>query len=231
MCVVSGSLSGDSRKTFAAFDSVPVLIVAETRSSVILDVPRYMNLGPADLIVTEGDKVQAMTMVVADLWFMFNREPIEAQQEMITILRVDGVQELSDEQWRYGVFPPASLERARALVPGFNPAKTIEQERERREKQEKKDGLKKADDKKEESAGMVLLVVNNATPDVVSTRGAAQQSFVFYLTPESFAMGEFKYDIVLDSLKSGTFALNATAIPFLATVKAQVFVAATNLPH
>jgi hypothetical protein len=231
VCVVSGSLSGDSRKTFAAFDSVPVLIVAETRSSVILDVPRYMNLGPADLIVTEGDKVQAMTMVVADLWFMFNREPIEAQQEMITILRVDGVQELSDEQWRYGVFPPASLERARALVPGFNPAKTIEQERERREKQEKKDGLKKADDKKEESAGMVLLVVNNATPDVVSTRGAAQQSFVFYLTPESFAMGEFKYDIVLDSLKSGTFALNATAIPFLAPVKAQVFVAATNLPH
>ncbi len=30
VCVVTGALSGDSRKTFAAFDSVPAIIVAET---------------------------------------------------------------------------------------------------------------------------------------------------------------------------------------------------------
>jgi hypothetical protein len=35
--------------------------------------------------------------------------------------------------------------------------------------------------------------------------------------------GEFKYDIVLDALKTRTFALHATAVPFLAPAKAQVF--------
>ena len=86
--------------------------------------------------------------------------------------------------------PSSNLERARALVSEFSPAKTVKQERERRETQEKQDGLKKKDDKKEESAGMVLVTVSNATPDVVTMRGAKQQSFVFHLTPESFAMGE-----------------------------------------
>ncbi len=34
---------------------------------------------------------------------------------------------------------------------------------------------------------------------------------------------QFKYSIMLESLKPGTFALSATAIPFLAPVKAEVF--------
>lgn len=164
-----------------------------------------------------------MMMVVAEIALTLNREAIKPRQEMITILRVDAVQELSDDQWHYGVFPSSNLERARALVSEFNPAKTVKQERERRETQEKQDGLKKKDDKKEESAGMVLVTVSNATPDVVTMRGAKQQSFVFHLTPESFAMGEFKYDIVLDTVTAGKFALQASAIPFLAPVKAQEF--------
>ena len=182
-----------------------------------------MNLGPAALIVAEGSKVEAMMIVVAEIALSLNHQLIEPQQEMISILNVDGVEELSDDQWRFGVFPAKNLERARALVPGFSPAKTVEVERERLEKQEKKDGLKKKDDKKEESAGMVLVVVNNATPEVATMRGARQHDFVFHLTPESFAMGEFKYDIVLDASNAGTFALKTTAIPFLAPVKAQEF--------
>jgi hypothetical protein len=143
---------------------------------------------------------------------------------------VDGVTELSDDQWHYGVFPAGNLVKARALVPGFNPAKTVELERERREKQEKQDGLKKKGDKKEESAGMVLVVVNNVTPDVATMRGAKQHDFVSHLTPESFATGEFKCYIVLDASKTGTFALKATAIPFLAPVKAQEFEAEASTP-
>jgi hypothetical protein len=163
-----------------------------------------------------------MMMVVAEIALTLDREAIKPRQEMITILRVDAVQELSDDQWHYGVFPSSNLERARALVSEFNPAKTVNR-RERRETQEKQDGLKKKDDKKEESAGMVLVTVSSATPDVVTVRGAKQQSFVLHLTPESFAMGEFKYDIVLDTVTAGKFALKASAIPFLAPVKAQEF--------
>jgi hypothetical protein len=46
------------------------------------------------------------------------------------------------------------------------------------------------------------------------------------LTPESFPRGEFKYDIVIDAAKTGTFDLKTTAVPFLAPVKAQEFDAA-----
>ena len=164
-----------------------------------------------------------MAVVVGLLELTHYSEALEARQDMVTILKVDGVPELSDDQWHYGVFPPSSIERARALVPGFNPAKVIEQERERREKQEKLDGMKKKDDKKEESAGMILVVVNNTTPDVASMRLAPQQTFVFHLTPDSFSRGEFKYDITMDMAKTGTFVLKTTAVPFLAPVKAQEF--------
>ena len=223
VCVVTGRFSGDSLNTFASFDSVPARIVAETESAAYIDVPAFMNLGPATLIVAEGTKVEAMIMVVAELGLEPNHEATVAGQNNVTTVHVDGVQELSDDQWHYGVYPPSNLEKARALVPGFNPAKVIRQERELREKQEKLDGMKKKDDKKEEAAGMILVVVNNTTPDVASMRAAKQQSFVFHLAPESFAMGEFKYNIGVDGLKDGTYVLKATAVPFLAPVKAQEF--------
>jgi hypothetical protein len=226
LCAVTGKFTGDSLNTFVSFDSFPARIVAETESAAYIDVPAFMNLGPAALIVAEGTKVEAMSMVVAQLELSHVREALEAHQEMITMLVVDGVQELSDDQWHYGIFPPSNLEKARALVPGFNPAKVIKQEREQREKQEKLDGMKKKDDKKDEAAGMVLVVVTNAAPEVATMRRATQQTFVFHLTPESFPRGEFKYDIVIDAAKTGTFDLKTTAVPFLAPVKAQEFDAA-----
>ena len=223
LCVVAGRFSGDGRNTFAAFDSVPASIVAETETAAYVDVPAFMNLGPAALIVAEGTKIEAMMMVVANLELAPNHEATKAGVNDGTVLHLDGVSELSDNQWHYGVFPAANLERGRALVPGFNPAKVVEHERERLEKQEKLDGMKKKDDQKDESAGIVLVVVSNATPDVASLRGAKQQSFVFHLTPESFAMGEFKYNIVVEGSKAGTYSLKVTAVPFLAPVKAQEF--------
>jgi hypothetical protein len=223
LCVVTGSFSGDSRNTFAAFGSTPANIVAETATSAFLEVPLYMNLGQTALIVAEGAKVEAMTMVVAQIAVEPNHEPIQPGQNAGAALQVEGVAELSDDQWHYGVFPASNLERARALVPGINPAKVVEQERERREKQERLDGMTKKDDKKEESAGMVLVVLQNTTPNVAAMRGTKQQRFEFHLTPDSFAMGDFKYNIAVDGLKEGIFGLKATAIPFLAPVKAQEF--------
>jgi len=227
LCALTGGFSGDSRNSFAAFGSVPASIIAETDSAAYIAVPRYMNLGSVVLIVAEGRKVEAMMMVVAELGLEPNRESTQAGQNTVTALRVDGVAELSEDQWHYGVFPASNLERARALVPGFNPAKTIERGREQREKQEKQDGMKKKDDKKEESAGMIMVVLSNATPDVASMRGAKQQSLEFHLVPESFAMGEFNYNVAVDGLKTGTYVLKVTGIPFLAPVKAQEFEAAT----
>ncbi|MGC2112386.1 MAG: hypothetical protein WA655_22900, partial [Candidatus Korobacteraceae bacterium] len=222
-CVVTGKFSGDSHNTFATFDSVPVNVIAESDRAVYLDVADGVGLGPATLIVAEGTRVEAMSMVVAELDLAPNHEAAQAGQDIVSTLRVDGAQELSDEQWRYEIYPASNLERARSLVPGFSPAKVVEQDREARERQGRRDGVAKADDKRDESAGMVLVVVRNATPEFISMRGSKQQRFVFHLTPDSFVMGEFKYNIAMDGVKDGTFALNVTAIPFLAPVKAQEF--------
>ena len=223
LCVVSGKFDGDSRNTFAAFDSYPASIVAESETAAYVDVPAYMNLGPATLIVAEGTKVEAMAMVVGGLVLAPEQDTTVAGKHDATVLHVDAVSELSDDQWHYGAFPASNLDKARALIPGFNPGKAIEQDRERREKQEKRDGMAKKDDKKEEAAGMVLVVVSNATPDVATMPAARQRNLVFHLTPDSFGMGDFKYGIAVDGLKSGTYALKATVVPFLAPVKAQEF--------
>jgi hypothetical protein len=223
VCAVTGPFTGDSRKTFAAFDDVPVAIVAQTDGVSYLDVPINVVGGSVTLIIAEGQKVAAMVMVVASLTLEPQSQNVEPGGNFAGVVHVDNVGELADAQWRYGVYPPGSLTHARALIPGFNPAKVVEQDREQREKQEKKDGGTKKKDPNEESAGMVLVVVRNATPDLATLRGSKQQSFAFHLVPDSFGMGEFKFSFAIDPLKAGTVELQATAIPFLAPVKAEVF--------
>ncbi len=77
---MAGKFSGDSLNTFVSFDSFPAQIVAETDSAAYVDVPAYMNAGPATLIVAEGKKVEAIMMVVAELALAPNNEPIETRQ-------------------------------------------------------------------------------------------------------------------------------------------------------
>ena len=225
VCVVEGPFSGDSRSTFVAFDKVPAAIIAEDNAAAYIDVPMTAIEGQSALIVAEGSKVAAMVVVVACLKVEPAFLQVEPGQSSLGQLFITNAGELAGDQWRYGIFPPSSLQQARELIPGFKPANAVEQDRERRERQEKRDwgGKKKKEDPVEESAGMVLVVVHNTTPDVATLRGAKQHSLVFHLVPESFGMGEFKYSFGIDPVKSGTLRLEVAAIPFLAPVKAQVF--------
>lgn len=222
LCPVAGSFTGDSHDIFASFGSFPARIIAETDTTVFVEVPTYIASGASTLIVADGTKVAAMRMVVAEFSLEPDHDQVEAGHDMSAALNVAGIEELGDQQWQYGVYPASNLQRARTLVPGINPAKVIEHERERREKQAKQDGLHKKEEKWEESAGMVLLSVRNLTPDVGAIRGG-KQSLVFLLTPDSFQMGEFKYNLNVDAAKAGAVSLHATAIPFLAPVKAEIF--------
>ena len=70
---------------------------------------------------------------------------------------------------------------------------------------------------------MVLVVVRNTTPDIGTLRGVMQPVLSFRLGPESFSRGDFAYNMNIDSVASGTAIMQATAIPFLAPVKAEVF--------
>jgi hypothetical protein len=46
---------------------------------------------------------------------------------------------------------------------------------------------------------------------------------VFHLTDDSFSRGEFKYDLLVEALKSGHFDIRGYVIPFLAPVRGQEF--------
>ena len=223
LCVVTGRFSGDSRSTFAAFDQVPGRIVAETESTAFVEVPSDAILGPTALIVAEPRAVAVMMMVVGEFTVSPNHIEITPGQDRLSYLRVNGVSELADEQWRYGVYPASNLEKARALLPGFNPAKTVEQVREQQEREDKRDGYVNKDEKQEESAGMVLVVLRNATPELVTLRGSEQNQYVFHFTPDSFSRGDYRFCFAVDASKPGVFAVHATAIPFLAPVEARVF--------
>jgi len=223
LCLVTGRFNGNSHDTFAAFDKAPARIVAETDSAAYVEVPSDAIEGQTALIVAEGNSIAAMMMVVAEYSLAPNRIAIEPGQDRLSYLRLNSISELSNEQWRYGVYPGSNLQKARALLPGFNPAKAVEQAREEQERQDRHDGYSMKGEDKDASAGMVLVVVRNQTPGLVTLRGSEHDQYVFTLTPDSFSRGDYKLSFALDASRSGTYALKAVAIPFLAPITAQVF--------
>jgi hypothetical protein len=81
LCLVTGRFNGDSLNTFVAFDSIPARIVTETDIATYIEVPAFMNLGPAALIVAEGTKVASMMIVVAELTLAPGHGPTEAGKD------------------------------------------------------------------------------------------------------------------------------------------------------
>lgn len=198
LCPVRGPFGGDSTKTLIAFGSRPAPIVAETEDTAYITVPVGLPTGPTHLIVAEGSQIAALPVDVAELSLSPNRRELHQGETLLIHAVLSGPEELAEEQWRAGVPAAASVERARSLVPGFEPP------------QEGKEAA-------------ILVVIRNATPEAVSLRGSKNQTFVFELTPESFKNGEFKYHFVVEAVTSASFALRGTVLSFLAPVQGQQF--------
>ena len=227
LCVVHGAFSGDSSKTFAAFEQRPAKIVAETSNAAFLAVPDLTEPGPRPLIIAEGQKVIAFPMVVGKLSFRPDTRNLKAGDKQLTYSTLEGPEELPDAEWRPGNYPPSNLARAQKLVSGFQVPAASREGREEREAKEKRTEQKGEPD--EDEGGEILLVVKNMTPEQVTFRESKDGAYVFHLNSASFKMGEFKYKFVVDANKSGNFALQGYAIPFLAPVTGQTF-PLTNTP-
>ncbi len=199
LCAVRGPLSGDSTKTFASFGSRPAPIMAETADTAYIGIPSKVPPGEAHLIVADGFLVAAMPVDVAEISFNPGQRELKKGQSMIVYSQLSGPEEMPDNQWRPGVFPPSvSPEKAHNLIPGLElPTKPQE--------------------------AAILLVIWNSTPGPISLRGSKNQTFTFKLTPQSFDRGEFKYKFVADAVQSGRFKLQASLLPFLAPVRGQQF--------
>ncbi len=222
-CVVRGPFNGDSSKTFAAFEQRPAKIIAETKDAAYLAIPEATQPGPRPLAIAEGAKAIAFPMVVAEFSIHPNRRDLPKGETLLLYPTVEGPGELPDAEWRSGNFPPSNLERARKLLPGFQPAGTGSHEKheaeERREKEER-GGQGKSE---ENEGGEILLVVKNLTPDVANFRDSKNGMFIFHLNAAAFKMGDFKYKFVVEAKQTGSFEFQAWLIPFLAPVTGQEF--------
>ena len=222
LCTVRGPFSGDSSKTFAAFEDRPAMVVAETPDTAYIRIPNLTEPGSRPLFIAEGSKVVALPMAVGEFSVRNGGREVQPGQRFETFPMLEGPGDIPDGAWLPGNFPTTNLEEARKLIPGFQLPREDRETRENREKQQKGESKDKreADEKK---GGAILLVVKNLTPEQVSMRGAKDQMIVFHLNDESFSRGEFKYDLVVEALKSGHFDIRGYVIPFLAPVRGQEF--------
>ncbi len=222
LCTVRGPFSGDGGKTFAAFEDRPATVVAETPNTAYIRIPDLTEAGARPLFLAEGSKVVGLPVAVGEFSLYNGEKELQKGQTIVTFPLVDGPSDIPDELWRLGNFPATNLEEARKLIPGFQLPREDRETREKREAHSKGESKEKreADEKK---GGLILLVVKNFTPEQVLMRGVKDQMIVFHLNDESFARGEFKYDLPVDALKPGHFDIRGYVIPFLAPVRGQEF--------
>ena len=234
LCMVRGPFNGDSRKTFAAFETRPAKIVAETPDSAYFAVPDATEPGQRPLAIAEGAKAIAFPMAVAEFSLHPDRRNLPKGETLLMYATVEGAGDVPDPEWRPGNFPPSNLEQARKVLPGFQPGGS-ENARDKREAEERREKEKRAamksgendkhaaGDSEESEGGEILLVVKNLTPDVANFRDSKNGTYVFHLNAAAFAMGDFSYKFLVEAKQTGNFGVQGWLVPFLAPVKGQEF--------
>jgi hypothetical protein len=222
LCTVRGPFSGDTGKTFAAFEDRPATVLAETPDTAYIRIPDLTEPGPRPLFIAEGSKVVALPVAVGEFTLKNGNRELQPGQNLVTFPTLEGPGDITDAAWQPGNFPATNLEEARKLIPGFQLPQEDRETREKREVRQKQESKEKREDD-EKKSGAILLVVKNMTPEQVSLRGAKDQMIVFHLNDESFSRGEFKYDLIVDAIKPGHFDIRGYVIPFLAPIRGQEF--------
>jgi hypothetical protein len=222
LCTVRGPFRGEGGKTFAAFEDRPAMVVAETSDMAYIRIPERTEPGPRPLFIAEGAKVVALPVAVGEFTLKNGDRELQAGQTIVTWPILEGPSDIADAAWQAGNFPATNLEQARKLIPGFQLPREDREAREKRQAQNKHES-KEQREADEKNGGAILLVVKNMTPERVSMRGAEDQMIVFHLKDGSFSRGEFKYDLIVEAIKSGHFDIRGYVIPFLAPVRGQEF--------
>ena len=228
VCVITGPFTGDGREALAAFDEQPAAIVAETRDTVYVRAPEDLLIGQHQLLFSEGSELLVFPVIVVELKFQPPWHEIKVGPDVnLLIAELEGADRLPDSEWVAGDFPKSSLERARTLAPGFQVPHESQREREERERLEKAQKKNNKDEKKE-GDGIIAIFLQNATPETVQWYSPKSQALVLTLQPESFSQGPYRYNIALNPLKSGSFAVRSAVIPFLAPIEGQKFALPAN---
>jgi hypothetical protein len=239
LCEVTGPFSGNSGRTFAAFEDRAATIVAESSAVAYVRIPAATTPGLRPLFIAEGEKVIALPVVVGDFVVKNDGQEIQAGASLIVFPTLEGPEDISDSAWDAGEFATDKVERARKLIPGFSPSggrcaaqEKAEPEEEREEHDERKgaeekkdrDGEHSREEREEAKAeGKIVLVVKNRAPEQMSLHGSNDGTMFFCLSDEAFGRGAFKYNLRVDARKDGKVDVRGYVIPFLAPAAGQEF--------
>ena len=227
VCMVHGEFTGNSSKTFAAFDGKPAKILAETTTALYLAIPNSVDAGPRPLVVAEGSKAIAFPMIVSKVSVTPETRTLSAGEKLVMTVEVDGPEELPDAEWRPGNFPQTNLEEARQLIAGYKTPRAGKEEKEEHEAEERREkagqGGAAPAEHDEGEGGEILLVVKCASADGVQFGGASNGTYTFRLHRNGFKMGEFKYRFVVSAAKAGGFTARPYLLPMLAPQPGQAF--------
>ncbi len=233
VCPIGGVFNGDATGALAAFDDKPTTIVAETNDMVFIRVPEDL-VYDHQLLFNEGNELLVFHVVIATIDIVADGEhlltfdkQIKEGEKKLVFAGLIGAQTLPEDNWAEGIFPKSNLEWAQRFVPGFKPPRESHAAREERETMEKmalrEKGVKEPPKEKEQRMGSAVYFIKNMTPDLVSWRGSKDGIFVLPLNPESFSQGDFRYKLVVEAHKTGTYSIAAALIPFVAPVQGQKF--------
>jgi hypothetical protein len=230
LCIVRAPLSGDSSRTFAAFENRPAPIVAETSDRAFISIPEQTAPGARPLLIAEGTKVVAFPVVVGELTLKNNHRELAAGQTLIMFPTLDGPSDIPDRTWEVDGFTTAVLAQARRLIPEFQPKENLDEEAQQDTAQ---NGELKNKERQERKKGEIILVIKNDTPEQISLRSSTNEMLIFHLSNEAFRRGAFKYDLIVQAKQPGKVAVKGYVIPFLAPVAGQEFLvkAATSDPY
>lgn len=238
VCPIAGVFDGNAATAFAAFDSTPAKIVAETTDMAFVSVPDDV-LYVKQLLFSEGNELLAFPVVVVQMEIVVDgvtldefQHDVKKDEHKLVFAGVIGVQTLPEDDWAAGMFPKTNLEWARRFVPSFDVPHESHAAREEREMMEKLElqqkGEKAPAKEKEEKLGYIVFFLKNATPEIGPWRGAQGLAFVLPLNPESFSQGDYRYKFVIDATNTGTYQMDAALIPFVAPVQGQKFTVPAN---
>ncbi len=237
VCPIAGVFDGNATAALAAFDQKPAPIVAETTDMAFVGVPLDLTTGTKQLLFNEGKELLALPVVVAQIEIAADgttldefQHDIKQGDHKLIFAGVNGVPNLPEDDWIPGMFPKTNLEWARRFVPGFDVPHETHAEREEREMMEKLERQQKGEKApakdKEEKLGYIVFFLKNSTPQVGTWRGS--QAYALPLNPESFSQGDYRYKFVIDADITGTYAMDAAIIPFVAPVQGQKFTLPAN---
>ncbi len=120
LCPVSGPFHGQASQTVVALEDLPGSIVAESEERAYIRIPELTPPGPHQFLVSEGDAVTALSVVVADLKFSPNRAGIEKGQSTMVQAILSGPDMLPDDDWH--PLPSAKEGAIRLIVYNATPA-------------------------------------------------------------------------------------------------------------